>query len=76
MNRNLSPTEYEGLEYILYRLVRENEFQQGIKMGMDLNIHNLTKRTSTGIQFVTPSGRLSLITMESREFICKTEPPF
>ena len=61
MNRSLSPTEYEGLEYILYRLVRENEFQQGIKMGMDLNIHNLTKRTSTGIQFVTPSGRLYIV---------------
>lgn len=61
MNGNLSPIEYEGLEYILLRLVRENEYQQGVKNGMDLNIHNLTKRTSTGIQFVTPTGRLYIV---------------
>lgn len=42
MNGNLSPIEYEGLEYILLRLVRENEYQQGVRNGMDLNIHNCT----------------------------------
>lgn len=56
MNRNLSPIEYEGLEYILYRLIRENEHRQGIKVGTGMNIHHITKRTSTGIQFFTPSG--------------------
>lgn len=61
MNRNLSPIEYEGLEYILYRLVRENEYQQGVKNGMDLNIHSITKRTSTGIQFVPASNRLYIV---------------
>lgn len=61
MNRNLSPIEYEGLEYILYRLVRENEFQQGVKNRMDLNIHDITKRTSTGIQFFTPTGQYYIV---------------
>lgn len=61
MNRNLSPIEYEGLEYILFRLVRENEFQQGVKDGMNLNIHDITKRTSTGIQFVTPTGSYYIV---------------
>lgn len=61
MNRNLSPIEYEGLEYLLLRLVQENENQQGIKPGMDLNIHHMTKRTSTGIQCVLPSSRYYIV---------------
>lgn len=61
MNRNLSPIEYEGLEYILLRLIRENEHRQGIKAGMGMNIHHLTKRTSTGIQFVPASSRLYIV---------------
>lgn len=57
MNRNLSPLEYEGLEYILSRLVTEHEHQQGIKPENGLNIHSMTKRTSTGINFNGPCGR-------------------
>lgn len=61
MNRNLSPIEYEGLEYLLFRLVRESENQQGIKPGMDLNIHHMTKHTSTGIQCALPSSQYYIV---------------
>ncbi|WP_270269281.1 hypothetical protein [Enterocloster clostridioformis] len=61
MNRNLSPTEYEGLEYILSRLVAEHEHQQGIKPEDRVMIHILTKRTSTGINFTGPYGKYYVI---------------
>ena len=59
MNRNLSPIEYEGLEYILSRLVAEH--QQGIQSEYGLNIHHMTKRTSTGINFTGPCERYYVI---------------
>lgn len=61
MNRNLSPIEYEGLEYILSRLVAEHEHQQGIKPENGLNIHHMTKRTSTGIQYDSASSRYYIV---------------
>ena len=61
MNRELSPIEYEGLEYLLFRLVRENENQQGIQPENGLNIKEITERTSTGIQCVPPSSRYYII---------------
>lgn len=51
MNRNLSPIEYEGLEYILLRLVREWEYQSGIPSECGMGIKEITERTSTGIRF-------------------------
>lgn len=74
MSRDLSPLEYEDLEYILSRLERENEKQQGIKPEMGLIVHDKTIRTSDGLQCGPPPVIIILlITLESREFIYKTE---
>lgn len=54
MNLSLSPLEYEGLEYLLFRLVRENEYRQEIIDRSD--IHHMIKRTTTGIHFTPPAG--------------------
>lgn len=51
MNRSLSPIEYEGLEYILLRIIREWEYQNGILAECGMNIREIAERTSTGILF-------------------------
>lgn len=53
--------EYEGLEYMLYRLVRENEKQHGIKPEMGLIVHDMTIRTSGGLQCDPPSSRYYIV---------------
>lgn len=52
MQENLSPIEYEGLEYILLRLVREWESQNGIPIECGMEIREIIERTSTGIRFL------------------------
>lgn len=61
MSRYPSPLEYEGLEYILSRLIREHEKQQGIKPEMGLIVHDMTIRTSDGLQCDPPSSRYYIV---------------
>ena len=60
MNLNLSPIEYEGIEYILLRLIRAYENLQGIAPENGLSIKEITERTSTGIHFKIGPGPFRL----------------
>lgn len=60
MNLNLSPLEYEGIEYILLRLIRAYEKSQGIEPENGLSIKEITERTSTGIHFKIGPGLFRL----------------
>ena len=61
MKRNLSPIEYEGLEYLLSRLIIEHEHQQGIKPEYSSSVHRITERLSAGIYFTGPSNKFYII---------------
>lgn len=57
---NLSPLEYEGIEYILLKLIRAYEDSQGIEPENGLSIKEITERTSTGIHFKIGPGPFRL----------------